>query len=167
MHKKNIEQAIKRYMDKNHKLETTSKPKSKNQKPEKLVELQVLEWCRKQGWHVSVVESKAVFSASAGRYLSGQVKAGFPDVVGLTQQGLFVAIELKAPGRRSTLRDQQRAYLNQVICRHGFGLVVDCAEYLEKCYQGFLHSDDKKNYLLSLLPKSKDTGSDVLFEDAG
>ena len=157
MHKKSVEQALNNYLERQ--APKTSAPR-KNKRPEKEVEKQVLEWCRKQDFHIAVVESKAVYSASAGRFLQGQAPSGFPDLVGLTLAGIFVAIELKAPGRRSTLRPAQREFLTQVISRNGFGIVTDSVEFLENSYQEFLRHKDPKTYLFSLLPSPKKSEQD-------
>ena len=76
-------------------LPKTSTRKKKNGTPEKLVEKDVLLWCRNNGWFINVVESKAVFSAKSGIYHHGQTVQGTPDLIGCSNTGVFVAIELK------------------------------------------------------------------------
>jgi hypothetical protein len=160
MHKKKVVQAINNYL-----ASLDPKPTSfrKNEKPEKEVEKSVLAWCKQNGLFVSVVESKAVFSQGANRFLKGQAQSGFPDLVVLIAAGLFVAIELKAKGRRSSVRVNQYNFLKQVIQNQGFAAVVDCQEYLETLYFGFLKEADqsnRKNYLMSCLPVPRELKED-------
>jgi hypothetical protein len=161
-YKDSIKSAIHRYLEKQDKL--SAGPTRKNAKPEKETEKQVLAWCKSQGWSVSIVESKAVFSPRAGRFVHGQAKAGFADIVGLTDQGVFVAIELKAKGRRSTLREAQRRYLVDVIGKHGFAVCVDSQENLSKTYLRWIEHPDKQLYLLSCLPLKPTPNEKPLFD---
>lgn len=134
----------------------SNKPKRTNQRPEKIVECEVIQWLRNNQFFVHVVESKAVWNAHAGRYLTGQTVVGFPDVVGCTAQGLHVAIELKAPGRLSTLRPQQAEYLRKAICRGCFAVVVDSVPLLISIYEKWVSIREREGritYLLSCLPK--------------
>lgn len=129
--------------------------KKQNKSPEKLLEKQVLLWCRSKGWKVHVVEAKAVYSLAAGRYLNSQIAPGFSDIIGVMDNGIFVAIELKAFGRRSTLRNNQRAFLEDCINHFGFGVCVDRVELLQEYYDTWSKSPSKE-YLISVLPKIKD-----------
>lgn len=161
MNNSRTKQSIIKYLQRQDK--KTLAPKRKNKKPEKQVEKDVLNWCRSKGWSVSVVESKAVFSKSAGRFLSGQAKAGFADVVGVHPSGLFVAIELKAPGRLNTLREAQYKYLSDIISKNGFAVVVDSSELLNKYNDEFskLDGEKRKEYLMSILPVPKEIKEDT------
>lgn len=156
-------QAILRYHQKQ--LNQSTGRKKKNDKPEKLVERDVMAWCKNAGFFVNVVESKAVYSAKAGIYHSGQTRAGTPDIIGCSNTGLFVAIELKARGRRNTLREAQREYICEVISRGGFACVVDSADYLAEIWRIFNGSLNKKATLLGYLPKEKERDTRPLFED--
>lgn len=146
---------VQKAMEKYHEKQLPSQgPKRTNEKPEKAVEKEVLLHLRNKGWFVDVVESKAVFSSAAGRFLRGQAKVGFVDVVGCTHAGQFVAVELKAPGRRASLRIQQREYLLNVISRGGFACVADSVTFLENVYQTYLKSP-RPETLIDLLPKKR------------
>lgn len=146
---------VRKAMEKYHQKQIPSaKPKRKNERPEKLVEKQVLQYLRANGYFVEVVESKAVFSQSAGRFLQGQARAGFVDVVGCSPLGQFVAVELKAPGRLSTLRFEQREFLVAAISRQAFGCVVDSVERLQKVLLAY-KSNPVPQTLMDLLPVKK------------
>jgi len=145
---------------------SSNKPKRTNQTPEKDLEKLVMLWLRQNNWKAWVVESKAVFSKAAGRFLRGSAQAGFPDMCGLNERGLFVAIELKSPGRRSTLREAQRAFLLEVIDSNGFACCIDSVDLLEKTYREFCHSPSPKAFLVSQLPTpSMRADNSPLFDD--
>lgn len=157
--KERARKAIERYIQKQT---PSSKPRRKNAKPEKLVEKEVLAWCKQKGWSVDVVESKAVYSASAGRYLSGQTRPGFADLVGSTAEGLSVYLELKSPGRKSCVRAKQYDFLLQKIQSNCFAGVFDSASSLESTYRAFLQAHDRKHYLKSQLPIPKEMRDDEI-----
>jgi len=106
--------------------------------PEKKVEKEVLSYCQEMGWFVTVVESKAVFSKALGIYRAGMTKKGFPDLIGCDNNGYVLAIELKAPGRLSTLRHEQKVFLDEIKSRGGFSAVVSNAQMLHDLYMDFL-----------------------------
>ena len=132
------------------------KGKSKFTDLEKYVEAQVLAWAFQNGWSLDVLDSKAVKSAS-GRYVRNSgVKVGTPDLVGCTDLGLAVYLELKKPGKASVCRLEQRQFLERKIDHNCFCLVVDNLETLQKVYLHFVSLTDLKErraYLKALLPK--------------
>lgn len=96
-------------------------------------------WLSKKGFSIEKVESKAVYSESAGRFLSGQTVAGFSDLVGVTPYlGVSCYIELKAPGKRCTLKDHQREFLITKINHFAFAACVDSIDYLERVWSEWL-----------------------------
>lgn len=123
-------------------------------KPEKMLETQVLYWCRSRNWKVHVVDSKAVYSIAAGRFLNSQAPVGFPDIVGMTNEGIFVGIELKAKGRRATLKPHQRMFLLDCIKHNGFAVCVDSVELLSELYHSWANSPSVL-FLMDSLPKEK------------
>lgn len=127
---------------------------NKSTRPEKIVENEVRIWCRMKGFFVHVVESKATFSKSLGRYMTGNAPVGFPDIVGIGPNSEFVAIELKARGKRATLREEQRSFLLEIIDRGGFGVCIDSSLLLEQTYMSWRAlSEKKKQFLIDSLPK--------------
>lgn len=130
---------------------------STNARPEKLVEKVVMAWLNQNGFYCHVVESKAVYSQSAGRYLKGQTVSGMPDIIGVApHNGLGCFIELKAKGRRSTLSSNQKHFLKSVIELDAFAVCVDSETLLETYYREFtrLNQEDRqksRRYLLSLI----------------
>lgn len=164
--KQSVKNAIDRYLAKQL---GQSKPKRKNKSPEKEVQQRLFPVLEMLGIFANVVESKAVYSASAGRYLSGQAASGFPDLIGCNNAGCIVAIELKSPGKRSTLRPAQRAFLLRVIASNGFACVTDSVDHFSAIYSKWLLSDSalKKSVLMNDLPVKRNVTNldDVLFSD--
>jgi len=129
-------------------------------KPEKLVETDVMCWLKSNGFSCHVVESKAVYSKAAGRYLRGMAARGFLDIVGNDKLGAACFIELKAKGKRSTLRPAQHEFIIDKICTNAFAVVVDSAELLSSYYEKWNHLRFKdsamaQEYLQSIIPHSK------------
>lgn len=132
-----------------------TKPSKKNKKPEKEVEREVMQWLDSHGFSCHVVESKAVYSAAAGRYVRGQTVQGFPDIVGCDPNGIAVFIELKAKGRRSTIKEHQTEFLKKKLRMGAFALCCDSASYLASAYNNYMKvAKENRAYLLeSILPK--------------
>lgn len=158
MSKDSTRQALYKYLDKQIK---QSKPKRKNKKPEKDVQYAVEQWLEKNGFDYDIVESKSVYHEASGRYLHSQTTVGFSDIVGNDSHGIACFIELKAPGRRSTLRERQRDFLTKKIKSNCFAVVVDSPKLLADYYDEWIEIRRKKSkegarqFLLSLLPKKR------------
>lgn len=139
--KKRIQDAIAKYEKKIAPKQSTGR---KNKKPEKELEKIVMLWLKQNGFIVNVVESKAVYNPYAKRYLRGQTQAGFADIVGVTPSGHGCFIELKAPGRLSTLRDHQKAFLEARRACGAFAVAIDSIELLQKLYAAWLQENSAK-----------------------
>lgn len=143
-------------------------PTRKNAKPEKKVEAAHLIWFKENLFDVDVIEGKAVFNASEGRYLRGQVIPGFSDIAGNDQFGHAVYVELKAPGRVSALRDEQYDFLMRKIYSNCFAIVSDNANRTAILYRHWLElpsMESRREFLLKNLPKKKPVDDRPLFED--
>ena len=129
--------------------------KRRNQKPEYEVVKSLLDWTVRQGWSIHKVESKAVYSASAGRYLRGPAVEGFSDLVGNDSQGRAIFIEAKAPGKKATLRPAQAVFLKEKIRTNSFAICVDSVELLNTAYVFWNALDmvKRQKYLMSMIPK--------------
>lgn len=133
---------------------------NRNNKPEKIVENNVIWWLQRNGFSVDVYDSKATFSVASQRYKkSKNMKIGTPDLLGVSPEGFFVAIELKAPGKEEVCSFLQRQFLVDKIERNGFGLVVSDISFLQETWLTWLNlrksskDDEAKKLLKSLLPK--------------
>lgn len=150
--------ALNKYSQKQ--IKSTKKSKSKKRtglSPEKTVEKEVMKWIKDQGFSCNVVEAKAIYSPTAGQYLRGQTDAGFPDIAGCTPHGLGCFIELKAKGKRSTLKEHQRQFLIEKINRGAFAVCVDSVDCLRDIINRIKGSsyDQRKDLLLDHLPKKR------------
>jgi hypothetical protein len=141
-----IKSAIEKYTEKN---KAKSAPTRSNGSPEKDLEKEVLSFLENNSFHVNVVESKATFNQQQQRFISSSVKSGFADIVGNHYTGIAVFIELKAPGRRSTLRDNQREFLLSKIETGCFAVCIDSVELLEAQWNRFRELIDRKQYIFA------------------
>jgi|CXWL01.1.fsa_nt_gi hypothetical protein len=161
-----VKSALEKYSRKHSGIIKKRQVKSKNERPEKAVEKEVIQWCKIKGFSVSVVEAKAVYSQSAGMYLRGPVEAGFADIVGCTNNGTACFIELKAIGKRSTLSKLQYNFLMSKINLGSFAVCVDSASYLNTVFDiwsSIVNVDARKQYLIDLLPDKSDKDDEPIF----
>lgn len=159
--KRGVRNAIANYISKQER--TANGPSRKNDKPEKAVEKDCLQWMRNQGWIVNIYESKATYNPGLGRYVSQNMKAGTVDCMGQMPSGLAVLVEFKAPGRRSTFAKEsnyrQVKFLKDRIKAGAFGCVVDSSVQLYTIYEKWNQIYESKGqqraieYLLEALPK--------------
>lgn len=147
---------VQKAMERHHAKLNRTKRSKPNGKPEKEVERACMEWLTANGFSCHVVESKAVYSHKAGRYIQGQTDQGFSDCVGVYgANGTAVFIEFKAPGRAWKLRPAQKHFLRTKIEHNAFACVVDSVERLQKIWTEFLANRPTgahQEYLFSQLP---------------
>lgn len=146
--KKRVRDAIQKFHEKNEPKEVR-----KNNAPERDVVREIIQWCEENSWSVCVINSSSVYSEKEDRYLTAQAPAGYPDLSGCTPLGVFAGLEIKAPGRRSTMSDDQMLFLIQKIERGAFAGVFDSVDLLESTYMEWLKSENKKAFLLRNLPR--------------
>lgn len=166
MSKESTKMALENYLKKQIQQTKTIKPK--NKKPEKELEKQMLPFLKSLGIFAWVVDSSAVYSASAGRYLYSQADVGCPDIIGVNHLGLFVAIELKSPGRRSSLKEHQRDFLTRLIQHNSFACCSDSVSHFSSLYSSWLTTplENRQAMLMQDLPKQRiELGAKPLFED--
>jgi hypothetical protein len=143
---RDYKQRIMSAMTKHH--ERQLKVKRKNNAPEKAVEFYVMTWCLEQGWSLDVVEARG---ADQNPFGTITVRRGFSDLCGCDDDGHAVYVELKAPGKLSTLREHQRDFLIEKIKHNAFAVCVDSPELLEEYYTSWRGVVDKQGYLLGLI----------------
>lgn len=165
-----VKLALEKFSRRNSGIKKPRQKRDRAKSPEKQTEKEVMAWLEKNGFAVSVVESKAVYSKSAGRYLRGQTEAGFSDIVGVDGNAYAVFIELKAHGRRNTIRASQVEFLKTRISRGAFCVCTDSVDHVSSMYYAWLDmknksEDDARKFLLKDLPKAKFGESDDLFTD--
>lgn len=153
--KDRVIEAMKAYSERQKK-----KPKRKLTQREEPVVHAIQYWAKTNGLMLKRYESKAIKRTVGGRTIwrTAGLDYGTPDLMG-TGKGYSVAIEVKAPGRLSTLRPKQREFLVDLINAGGFGVVADdavtlgqlWAEFLDRKANGF----DTTRWLLEQLPEGK------------
>lgn len=131
-----------------------------NDKPEKEVEKDCLDWMRSIGWSVEIYEAKATRDSN-GIWRNQAMKAGTVDCMGSTDEGISAIVEFKAPGKRvSGLRPGQHDFISEKIASNCFACVVDSAAYLEWAYSNWKNKrasshQEAKDFLLSILPQKR------------
>jgi len=166
--KNRIKKAIQSYTQKNT---PSVGPKKTYGAPEKEVEAEALKWLRSEGFHVKIYEAKATYSPKAGRFIQQSMQAGTVDVMGNDKTGRGVFIELKAPGRRSTLRGSQRKFLIEKINTNCFAVCIDSVELLKNQYDKWTQFMNRsqftlaQDFLRAALPTEKQIEDRPLFDD--
>lgn len=112
-----------------------------------------MRWYRDHQWWMHVIDSAGKYSMKLKRYVKGNAPDGFPDTSGMTDRGHTAYVELKAKGERTDLKLKQCMFLLVAIDRGAFAVVVDCPEILEEFYNKWITVEDRKKYLLEILPK--------------
>ena len=97
------------------------KPKRKS--PEAAVGRAVDDFLRIKGAYIRTIKSDGTKTRDGWRR-SAQ-GAGISDRIGILPGGRFVAVELKAPGRKSTLSQPQYTFLSEILVRGGLACVAD------------------------------------------
>jgi len=159
--------AIEKFLLRQDKPKVTSR---KNKKPEKEVEFKVKCWLKRHQFSFDVIEAKNTYSSQSGRYTGSNVPSGFPDVCACDRNGFSVWIELKAPGKLSTLRGAQRVFLLDKIHHNAFACVCDSVDRLEFIYKRWLALRNSRefvsarNFLMNFIPPAAKIGSGDLFD---
>lgn len=122
--------------------------------PEKKVESEVMAWAFSKGWSLDIFDSKMVFIGSAKRENPG-LPSGCSDLVGNTDKGHAVFIELKDPSKDNVCRLSQHQFLSKKIESDAFACVVSSVVMLEDIYSKWMSLSGKeaREFLRSRLPK--------------
>lgn len=92
------------------------------------------------GFKVTCVEAKGIWSPKLGRYIPGRTKPGTSDILMCDKDGVFMAIEVKAFGKKKNLTESQQDYLKDIILRNGFAVCVDNVKDLDQVYNQWKRS---------------------------
>lgn len=128
--------------------------------PEKQVEEQIMTWLKQNAFSMDIFDSKATWSPGAKTFRKNRsLVEGCADLLGVSPEGYFVAIELKAPKKETICRVEQRRFLERKILSNGFGIVVSSVDALSESWSAWLNlrKENKlieaQKYLLDKLPK--------------
>jgi hypothetical protein len=150
--KKRVEKAMMKFAEK----QLPKKRRSKNENKEGPVVLEIKNALFAIGFSLDVVEAKATWNERAGRYMSSQAVPGFPDLCGTGPDGESVWIEVKARGKRHTIRPTQFNFLLEKIKQGAFGVCADSSAYVIECFRKWksLERMSRQNFLIAELPKA-------------
>lgn len=107
------------------------KPKRKN--PEAKLGHAIDEYLQVRGAYVRTIKSDGT-KTPAGWRRSAQ-GAGISDRIGVLPGGRFLAIEIKAPGKKPNLSLPQYNFLNRVLLNGGVAAVADSIEDVKNCLE--------------------------------
>ena len=150
-----IKKAVESYITRH----TPKKIDKKNRAPEKEVERICLAYMRENGFDVNVAESKSTYSPTQKKYIAQALMPGMSDIFGNDEDGHAVFVELKAPGRRNTIRTAQWDFLNRKIQSNAFAVCVDSPQLLHSYYNEWFRLrkesglERARTFLLNILPK--------------
>lgn len=138
-------------------------PKRKNSRPEETVVTDLMLFYKRNKFFIKNYESKA--KNINGVWRTSGLSDGTPDLMGVCPNGYFHANEVKAPGKRSSLRPNQREFLMRVILNNGFAICSDSVEHTKKLYDKWIKEKElkkKRDLLIQDLPvkRSKDRADD-------
>ena len=63
-----------------------------------------------------------------GKWTRGGQGSGISDRIGILPGGRFIAVELKAPGKKPTLSQPQYDFLSKILNHGGVACVADCVD---------------------------------------
>lgn len=144
--------ALFKYLDKHARQNHQTGPKRKNKTPEKDLQKKIILMGRKDGFDLYITDSSAKWNADLGTYVSDKFASGMSDLTG-DRDGLACYVEVKAPGRRSTLKPHQRQFLLDKIERRCFACCVDSYEDIVTLWNKWRQKGNYKQVLIEALPK--------------
>jgi hypothetical protein len=159
-YKKRVQNAIDKYHKRQERV-----PRRTNQKPEKhITKPQVLLICKQLGFMIYEIEASTYNPITKIKSSYANVPAGWPDLCGIGPNGEALFIELKAPGRRSNLSEDQYYFLFTAINHNAFAVVVDSGESLKIQWSQWILDSKDKSILLQNLPKKHKNNTDFFID---
>ena len=108
------------------------KPKRKSKRlPEAKVGDAVDKFMREYGAYMRTIKSDGR-KLPNGKWIPSRQGRGISDRIGVLPGGRFIAIELKAPGKKNTATEEQINFLEKVIHTGGCGVVADSVDCVQK-----------------------------------
>jgi hypothetical protein len=146
--------ALYKYLDKHARENQDKKPRRKNKTPEADLQKEIIINARKDGFEFYITDSSAKWNEEAQAYISDKFAEGMSDLTG-DRDGIACYVEVKAPGKRSTLKEHQREFLIEKINRGCFAMCADSYEDIVITWNKWRQKGNYKQYLIDCLPKSK------------
>ncbi len=105
--------------------------KKKNSSPERAVGKQIDDYCKLHS--IFLREIKSTGTIRNGKWTRSAMGKGISDRIGcIYPSGRFIAIELKAPGKKNTVTLDQYDFLRRVILTGGIGVLADRVDDVAK-----------------------------------
>jgi hypothetical protein len=101
-----------------------------SQPKEQAIQAQILTYLKLKGYYVWRNNSGATRAGKFGERFIRYGLVGSADIIGLTKQGTFLAIEIKRPGGRLSLH--QEAFLEAIRANKGIAIVAYSLTDVEK-----------------------------------
>ena len=124
------------------------KKKKKKKLPERKVEDEIDAYLKENKIYARVIKSDGR-KLPNGKWIPSRQGRGISDRIGILPSGRFLAIEIKAEGKRNSASEEQIEFLTTIINNNGLGLVADCVDDIKKALAM------TKQELLDFLPKIK------------
>lgn len=109
------------------------KAAKKNKSPEAKVGAEVDKFLEGIGCYIRTIKSDGTKDKNIrGGWRKSAQGSGISDRIGIMRFGRFIAVELKAPGKKRTTTESQYRFLKNIIHRGGVGCVADCVEDVKR-----------------------------------
>lgn len=122
--------------------------------PEKKAVREILDWAAEYGFDLDVIEASKYDRHMQSMGEEDKVPVGFSDLCGVDRFGFACYIEVKANGRRSTVRPHQLDFLIRKIKSGAFACVADSAKYAHELYHRWIVCKLRVRELSVLKPMS-------------
>jgi hypothetical protein len=106
------------------------KPKVKRQQPEERTKDEIRAWLESRGFYMRVIKSDGR-KLPNGKWIPSKQGRGISDLIGVTPDGRFVAVEVKAVGKEKTATPEQLNFIREILERGGIGVVVSSVKQVE------------------------------------
>lgn len=104
--------------------------KQKRNNPEGKVKNAIQEFLRLRGCYTRTIKSDGQ-KLPSGKWIPSKQGRGISDLIGVTPEGRFLAIEVKAPGKEKTATPEQLDFISNIIERGGIGVVASSIAQVE------------------------------------
>lgn len=107
------------------------KPKKKRAAPEARVKDEIQSFLRSRGCYTRTIKSDGQ-KLPSGKWIPSKQGRGISDLIGITPDGRFLAIEVKAPGKEKTATPEQLDFIENILQRGGIGIVASSVDQVER-----------------------------------
>lgn len=105
----------------------SDKPKKRAKAPEAKVGAAIDVYLKGIGAYIRTIKSDGT-KMNDGRWRTSNQGRGISDRIGILPGGRFIAVELKAEGKKRTATEEQLGFLSRIVSLGGVGCVADSVE---------------------------------------